>query len=53
MSQLWLFIVAPVIGAAVAAGLYNVVRVSYVSITTREAEEGPGHTKREKLHKAA
>jgi len=53
VSQLWLFIVAPVIGAAVAAGLYNVVRVSYVSITTREAEEGPGHTKREKLHKAA
>src|SRR3954462_12352737 len=53
VSQLWLFIVAPVIGAAVAAGLYNVVRVSYVSITTREAEEGPGHTKREELHKAA
>ena len=53
VSQLWLFIVAPVIGAAVAAGVYNTIKASSIPITTRQAEEGPGHFKREKLHDAA
>lgn len=37
LSQLWMFIIAPVTGAAVAAGAYGVVRERPV-ITTREAE---------------
>lgn len=42
LQQLWLFIVAPVVGAAVAAGVYNAVRLSTAAVTTQEAEEGPG-----------
>lgn len=53
VSQLWLFIVAPLIGAAIAAGVYNTIKVSSIPISTREAEEGPGHTRREKLQNAA
>jgi aquaporin Z len=39
LNQLWLFIVAPLIGAAVAAAAYNIIRVSPQIITTRGAEE--------------
>jgi aquaporin Z len=38
LQQLWLFIVAPLVGAVVAAGIYAVVRVRAVVITTAVAE---------------
>src|ERR1700759_650103 len=38
LEQLWLFIVAPLIGAAVAAVVYGVIRVPAQLITTPEAE---------------
>lgn len=38
LQQLWLFIVAPLIGAAIAAALYLAVRLPPVVITTRKAE---------------
>ena len=38
LGQLWLFIVAPIIGAAIAAGVYGIVRSSEVVIPAREAE---------------
>jgi aquaporin Z len=43
VQQLWLFIVAPLIGAVVAAIVYAGIRHSAVLITTRKAEEAlPG-----------
>jgi aquaporin Z len=39
LQQLWLFIVAPLIGAAVAAGIYGAIRVPAVVITTPTAEQ--------------
>jgi aquaporin Z len=39
IGQLWLFIVAPLIGAAIAAGIYGVIRTGKPVITTRLAEE--------------
>jgi aquaporin Z len=39
VQQLWLFIVAPLVGAAGAAGLYSAMRITAVEITTREAEQ--------------
>jgi len=36
--QLWLFIVAPLIGAAIAAGIYAVLRSPDELISTRKAE---------------
>jgi aquaporin Z len=53
LKQLWLFIVAPVIGAVVAAVAYNAIRVSSVVISIQEAEKGPGHQERGKLRNAA
>lgn len=38
LSQLWVFIVAPVIGAAVAAGVYAVTHKPVEQITGRQAE---------------
>jgi aquaporin Z len=39
ISQLWLFIIAPLIGAALAAGIYSAIRVVPAEvITTAEAE---------------
>src|SRR5690349_17319666 len=38
LAQLWLFIIAPLIGAAVASGVYAVVRQPEVLIPVREAE---------------
>ncbi len=38
LSQLWLFIVAPIIGAAIAAAVYGIVRSTDVLIPAREAE---------------
>lgn len=39
LSQLWLFIVAPLIGAAVAAGVYSAIRQPEPLLTTKEAEQ--------------
>jgi aquaporin Z len=39
MGQLWLFIVAPLFGAAVAALFYSVIRGRDVLLTTKEAEQ--------------
>jgi aquaporin Z len=38
LQQLWLFIVAPLVGAAVAAGLYGALRLPDAVITTPEGE---------------
>ncbi len=38
LSQLWLFIVAPLIGAALASGVYRTIRVPDAVISAREAE---------------
>jgi aquaporin Z len=38
LQQLWLFIVAPLIGAALAAIAYTAIRLPDVIITTPEAE---------------
>ena len=39
LSQLWLFIVAPIVGAIVAAGVYAVIRQPDSLLTTKEAEQ--------------
>ena len=39
IAQLWLFIIAPLIGAGVAAGVYQAIRVPAEVITTRVAEK--------------
>lgn len=39
VAQLWLFIIAPLIGAVLAAGVYAALRLPVAQITTREAEE--------------
>jgi len=38
LSQLWLFIVAPFVGAAVAAGIYSAIRLPDVVISTPQGE---------------
>ncbi|HEX6173990.1 MAG TPA: aquaporin, partial [Candidatus Binatia bacterium] len=38
LSQLWLFIVAPIIGAPIAAGLYTASHKPVEVISAREAE---------------
>jgi aquaporin Z len=38
IEQLWLFIVAPLIGAAIAAGVYGAIRLPAELITTPQAE---------------
>ncbi len=38
LQQLWLFIVAPLIGAAIASGVYEIIRVSEPLIPARVAE---------------
>jgi aquaporin Z len=39
LDQLWLFIIAPMIGAALAAASYRLIRESSRMITTKDAEE--------------
>ncbi|MGO8920196.1 MAG: aquaporin Z [Stellaceae bacterium] len=39
LAQLWLFIVAPLIGAVLAAGVYAALRLPAPQITAREAEQ--------------
>ena len=38
LSQLWLFIIAPLIGAVIASGVYELVKVSEAEIPARRAE---------------
>jgi aquaporin Z len=38
LQQLWLFIVAPIIGAVIAAGIYRAIQTSAATITSAEAE---------------
>ena len=40
LSQLWLFIVAPLMGAALAAGAYGAIRLTSVEIRPRKLREG-------------
>jgi aquaporin Z len=39
IGQLWLFIIAPLLGAAGAAGLYALLRSPVPAFTTRQAEQ--------------
>jgi len=48
LQQLWLFIVAPFIGAAVAAVVYGVIRIPADLITTPEAERALDSEQRER-----
>ncbi len=48
VQQLWLFIVAPLIGAAIAAGVYAVLRSPDELITTRKAERALGSEQAER-----
>lgn len=54
IQQLWLFIVAPLIGAAVTALVYQVIRIPDTTITTRQAERSLGSQQQERgKHKAS
>lgn len=48
MQQLWLFIIAPLLGAVCAAGVYGAIRVPVEVITTREAERALPSEERER-----
>lgn len=48
IGQLWLFIVAPVIGAIIAALVFRIMRGSDVEISAREAEQALDSEKRER-----
>ncbi|HEX4020132.1 MAG TPA: aquaporin Z [Acidobacteriaceae bacterium] len=53
IQQLWLFIVAPLIGGAIAAGVYAVIRTPDETISTRQAERALGSQQEERgRHKA-
>lgn len=54
LSQLWLFLIAPALGAGLAAAAYNAVRISS-DVTASESELGvqPGSGDRESFHKLA
>ena len=39
LSQLWLFIIAPLIGAVLAAGVYMMIREPEALLTARQAEQ--------------
>jgi aquaporin Z len=43
LSQLWLFVLAPLLGAVLAAGLYRAIRLPAVGTTPREAEQAVMH----------
>ena len=48
LHQVWLFILAPLIGAAIAAAIYLVLKRSVSVITTQQAEEALGSEQRER-----
>lgn len=39
LSQLWLFVIAPLLGAVLAVGVYHVIRQPEAPITARQAEQ--------------
>jgi len=49
LQQLWLFIVAPVFGAAIAAAIYRTIQIPAAVIPTREAERALFSQERERL----
>jgi aquaporin Z len=48
LSQLWLFIVAPLVGGAIAAGIYSTIRESVVLISAKKAEQALPSEQRER-----
>lgn len=46
IEQLWLFIVAPLVGAALAAGIYSAIRISNVVAPTEAVHALPGENRR-------
>jgi aquaporin Z len=48
LQQLWMFIVAPVLGAFIAAGIYGIIRKTTYPISTRRAEEALPTEQRER-----
>lgn len=50
LQQLWLFIVAPLVGAVLAAIAYKGVRIPEVTITTRTAERSLGSQQSERVN---
>jgi len=53
IQQLWLFIVAPLIGAAIAAFVYGGLRSPDVTLTTRQAERSLGSQQQERGRRRA
>lgn len=53
IGQLWMFIVAPALGAILAAGAYQAIRQPVVEITTREAEEALESEQRQRRPRTA
>src|SRR6267142_4473927 len=49
LAQLWLFIVAPLMGAALAAAIYRTIQLPVVVIPTREAERALFSQERERI----
>jgi aquaporin Z len=50
LSQLWLFIIAPIIGAVIAAGIYRVTHLPVALITAKEAERALESEQAERQH---
>lgn len=50
LSQLWLFIIAPIIGAVIAAGIYRVTHLPVALITAKEAERALESEQAERRH---
>jgi aquaporin Z len=48
LGQLWLFLVAPLIGAVLAVGVYRAIRPPEVLITARQAEQALGSQQAER-----
>jgi len=49
IAQLWLFIVAPALGAALAAWLYGIIQSPVSALTTRQAEQATPAEQAERL----
>src|SRR5688572_27413064 len=50
LSQLWVFIIAPIVGAAIAAGVYMVTHQPATQITAKEAERALDSEQAERRH---